>query len=311
MRKKSLLLFFTIYFIFFILEPLILASKNPPPFLLIKSKGEVDYSKNNKTWKKITRNKFLFENYLVRTNKNSSCQLIDNKTHKNYFLQQKSKIQVKNGLIDVIKGELIEGERTGDFENYWENKFARVQEYTAALRSEINKNIKLITAKKIVLSNDYPEILWENAGHQYSYKLIIDKKVYSIGQNQDYIVRFKLNNMKPGTYSYKVVVLIDGDEIYNPKKKNKIVWLSENERKKISDDIKIINKNFENLFITANYLENAGLTAAAMDYYINHFKNNPEDIEMKPYLINIYRELGLKKYRYNELLKYYKQIDNK
>ena len=308
-KKRLLLLFFTIFLKFFILEPLIFASKNPPPFLLIKSTGEVEYSKNNKKWKKIRRNKFLFEKYLVRTNTNSSCQIIDNKTHKNYFLQQKSKIQVNNGLIDVINGKLIEGERTGDFENYWENKFSRVQEYTAALRSEITKNIKLVTAKKIVLSNDYPEIIWENIGSQYSYKLIVDKKYYSIGQKQDDIIRFKLHNMEPGTYSYKVVVLIDGDEIYNPKKKNKIIWLSEQKRKKISEDIKIINKNFENLFITANYLENAGLTAAAMNYYMKYFKNNPEDIEMQPYLINIYRELGLKKYRYNELLKYYKQID--
>jgi len=309
MINKSLLLFFTTSLILFIADSLVQASLDPPPFLLIKSTGEVEYSKNDKAWKKIRRNKFLFENYFVRTNNNSSCQIINNKTHDNYYLQQESKIQVKNGLIEVIKGKLSEGDRTGDFENYWENKFTKVQEYTAALRSELSKNIKLATAKKIILSNDYPEIVWENLGPQYSYELVIDKDSYSIEEKQDEIIRFKLKNMNPGTYPYKVVVLIEGDEIYNPKKMNKIIWLSEKETKRISDDIRTINNDYENLFITANYLENVGLSVAAMNHYIKYFQNNPEDIEMKPYLINIYRELGFEKYRYNELLKYYNQID--
>ncbi|MBF0452038.1 MAG: hypothetical protein HQK75_15150 [Candidatus Magnetomorum sp.] len=304
MKKYCIPLFMISLFFSNILP--VLADLKPPAFLLIKAEGTVEYCKDTNNWKRIRRNKFLFDNYSVRTHQNSSCQLIDEKNQKSYVMQENTHIQISDNRILPLKGKLSDGPQPGHFENYWEKKFTKVQEYTAALRTKMNQNLTLII-NDIVLSNKFPEIVWENKGSEYSYQLHINDEIYQIDGGEDSIVRFIPKQLPAGKYSYQVFVVDEfGDVIYRPQKKSSLVWLSEKESQQIVNRIHDIDTTLNNSFIIANYLEDIGLTVPAMDYYNRYFAKNPYENEMRPYLINIYRKLGLKTLR-NEECKKYKQ----
>jgi len=302
MKIKLILL--SIICLFVINNQPALAKLPPPAFLLIKAEGTVEYAKSQNKWKRIRRNKFLFDNYQIRTFQNSSCQLIDDRNQKCYLLHENSQIMIRNQKIVSVKGQLSEGQKPGRFENYWEKKFTKVQEYTAALRTKMNQNIKLII-KDIVLSNDFPEIVWENKGQDYAYRLHINDEIYQVSGGEGDIIRYIPKKLPAGKYSYHVDVVDEfGDIICSSDKNRSLVWLSENESQKIVDRIHEIDTHLNNSFIIANYLEDMGLNVPAMDYYNRYFSNNPDENEMRPYLINIYRKLGLNTLRNNECKRY-------
>ncbi|KPA13066.1 conserved hypothetical protein, secreted [Candidatus Magnetomorum sp. HK-1] len=304
MKTKFILLSIACFFLLS-MQP-VMANPNPPAFLLIKAEGTVEYCKGQNKWKRIRRNKFLFDKYQVKTIQNSSCQLIDEKNQKSYIVQENSQIKISNNQIITIKGKIYEGQKPGHFENYWEKKFTKVQEYTAALRTKMNKNIKLIL-KDMVLSNEFPEIIWENQGSEYSYRLHINNKIYQVSGVEGSIVRYIPKRLPAGKYSYQVEVVDEFGDIISPsEKKSSLIWLSEKESQKIVNRIHEIDTNLNNSFIIANFLEDKGLNVPAMDYYKRYFSNNPHENEMRPYLINIYRKLGLKTLR-NDECKIYKQ----
>jgi len=303
--KVKFVLLTIVCFVLIHIQP-IMADLKPPAFLLIKAEGTVEFCKGKNKWKRIRRNKFLFDNYQVRTLQNSSCQLIDEKNQKSFIMQDNSQVKILNNKLLSIKGQLSEGQKPGHFENYWEKKFTKVQEYTAALRTKMNKNIKLNT-QDIVLSNDFPEIVWENQGSEYAYRLHINNESYQVNGVDDHIIRYIPQKLPAGKYSYQIDVVDEyGDILWKSKKSNTLIWLSEKESQKIVGRIHEIEANTNNSFIIANYLEDLGLNVPAMDYYKRYFSNNPNEHEMRPYLINIYRKLGLKALR-NAECKLYKQ----
>ena len=310
-NMKTKLIIMSIICLFFISIQPVMASLKPPAFLLIKAEGTVEYCKSQNKWKRIRRNKFIFDNYQIRTSQNSSCQLIDENDQKSYIMHENSQIKVKNKKIVSIKGKLSEGQKPGHFENYWEKKFTKVQEYTAALRTKMNKNIKLII-KDMVLSNDFPEIVWENKGSEYSYRLHINNKIYQVSGVEGPVVRYIPKRLPPGQYLYHIEVIDEFDDIIcASEKKSKLIWLSETKSQQILNRIHEIDTQLNNSFIIANYLEDKGLNVPALDYYKRYFSNNPNENEMRPYLINIYRKLGLKSLRNSECKRYKQNIQNK
>ena len=288
----------------------VMANLEPPAFLLIKAEGTVEYCKSQDKWKRIRRNKFLFDNYQIRTRKNSSCQLIDESDQKSYLMLENSQVKIINRKMVSIKGQLSEGQKPGHFENYWEKKFTKVQEYTAALRTKMNKNIKLFT-KDMVLSNDFPEIVWENKGSEYAYRLHINNEIYQVSGVEGSIVRYIPKRLPPGKYIYHVEVVDEFDDIIcSSQKKSSLIFLSEAKSQQIVDRIHEIDTHLNNSFIIANYLEDKGLNVPALDYYKRYFSNNPHENEMRPYLINIYRKLGLKALRNAECKRYKQNMQN-
>jgi hypothetical protein len=309
MKAKLILISITCLFLISI-HPVMAKNSEPPAFLLIKAEGTVEYCKFQNKWKRIRRNKFLFDNYQVRTCKNSSCQLIDEKNQKSYILNENSQIKIINKKLVCIKGQLSEDQKPGHFENYWEKKFTKVQEYTAALRTKMNQNIKLIT-KDIVLSNDFPEIVWENKGAEYTYRLHINNEIYQVSGVEGSIVRYIPKRLPPGKYLYKIDVVDEFDDIIcASEKKSSLIWLSQAESQKIVDRIHEIDTHLNNSFIIANYLEDKGLNVPALDYYDRYFSSNLHENEMRPYLINIYRKLGLKALRNAECKRYKQNLQN-
>ena len=56
----------------------------------------------------------------------------------------------------------------------------------------------------------------------------------------------------------------------------------------------------QRVFLEANLLEENGLHVAAMDAYRDYFKENQEDNDMRPLLIQSYQNLKLTELRENE-----------
>ena len=292
------------FVILFLTIPLsVNATLDPPVFLLIKAEGTVEYKNHKQNWKRVRRNKFLFDGYSVQTHQNSTCQLIDTKNQKTYDMGEKSTIQISKKRLTTVKGKVSECKKPGHFENYWEKKFTKVQEYTAALRNEIKKCE--LTIKDLVLSDDFPEIIWENQGSEYLYRLQIHNESYIIDGTESKIVRFTPKRLPPGKYPYIIEVLDEFETpVYRPKKKRTLTWLSEAESQEIISRVHYLDSQLKNSFIIATFLENKGLNVPAMDYYQRYFENNPYENEMRPYLISIYKKLGLKSLRNNEYEKY-------
>ena len=70
----------------FILASSSFAAKRGPVAVLSLAKGKVEYSKNAKKWKKVRRNKFLFNGYQIRTGADGSGKITNQKTGKDYLV---------------------------------------------------------------------------------------------------------------------------------------------------------------------------------------------------------------------------------
>ena len=56
----------------------------------------------------------------------------------------------------------------------------------------------------------------------------------------------------------------------------------------------------DDIFLETNVLESNGLYVAAMDAYREYFRENPEDNDMRPLLIQSYQDLKLSNLRESE-----------
>jgi len=292
MKKIVHILFFIT--LLFSINSTVVFSKEPN-CLLLKAQGEIEYSKDGIKWKKINRNKFLFEGYYVRTGSNGLCMLLNHKTNYVREMKKNSKVMIKSKDISVISGVLSESKFIGTLTGGLSNKFIAIHNYTTVIRSVPSRSrIKLYTINSITLSNKYPYLVWKNIGDDYLYRLIIGKKSIDVPASPRDMIRFKLEQITQGEYKYKIQVLNNNGQIlYDPNKMKILKWLSKKEDAEIEIKRKKINDLFNSNFITGSYLDDQGLKVAAMDYYHEFFLDNPNNFEMMPFLIKIYEDLKL------------------
>ena len=302
--KSILIIFFSLLF----LHQNVLAGPEKPVTMLFQAKGMVEYSKDGKKWKKVRRNKFLFEGYLVKTGENGSCKLLNQKTNKTKLLAENSEIEILSNGAKATKGSLTEVSSFGNLLGDLTRKYDEAQraKYTVVRRA-VNKpeRIKLSTARSITLCKKYPDLVWENIGPEYSYRLEINDNAYEISSSKEKLVRFSIKNLKPGSHRYCVHVLKDNKIIYSPNKRKRTIvnWLEDD--KQIQQGIEAIVKiDSENGFLIGNFLEEQGLFVAAMDEYRKFFNENPQENEMRPFLIKIYNDLKLTSLKQEEIDKY-------
>jgi len=280
-----------------------------PIAMLYQAKGTVEYSKNGTTWKPILRNKFLFEGYQIKTAKDSSCMLANQLTQQVNEMVEGSEIVIQNDSIKVVKGQLVQKEAQNILSDL-DRKFNKAQKYTVIRRSAQRGGIKLSTAANITISKDYPDLVWESCGPEYSYRLFINDHSYDIPKTTEDVVRFSLKSFKPGDYTYFVEVIKNGQVVYSPEKKRNIHYMSDLERDKFMRGLLSIKEVApDNDFVLANYMEEYGLIVPAMDQYHAYFQKNPEENEMKLFLIKIYNELKLQTLKKKEVDHYNRMFD--
>lgn len=279
-------------------------AKGPPVAKLIQVEGKVEYTRNGVNWRPVRRTKYLFAGYKIKTGKDGSGKLINQRTGESQELGPNSEIEVRGSEIQLLAGNLSapETEAASIFQGL-ANKFAKAQRYTTVRRSatptdEKMCNTKVRTIGQVSLSAEYPDLVWRNACPEYSYRLVIDGKTIDVpAQSTSEMIRYTVSGVKPGTHSYRVEVLDKDGTVYIPRKDSEFTWLTKSEMKKIA---KQSNQLEEDVFVLADYLEQSGLAVAAMDAYRVYFAQNPDDNDMRPLLIQSYQNLKLSNLRESE-----------
>jgi hypothetical protein len=172
--------------------------------------------------------------------------------------------------------------------------------------SSAHVNLELNTARKVKISRQYPDLVWQHIGPDYSYRLIIDHQYFEISVDKNAsIVRFKTPELASGPHKYMVQVLKEGQVVYHPPKTHTLYVLSDQEQADLLEEKQFIEEiNPENKFLLGNYMEEKGLIVVAMDEYRQFFEQNPDENQMRPYLIKIYNDLKLSDLKLSEIKKY-------
>lgn len=305
--KKLLLI---ISLCLFVVGPLY-AGKKDPIGVLFQVKGKVEYTKNGRKWKKVRRNKFLFAGYQVRTGPEGSGKITIKSTGDNFEINPNSLIMVTKKDLSAKKGSISATEASDKLMSGLMKKFTKSQSYTTVRRSHKKKKIKIDAVRKMTLSNDYPYIVWENIDKGFNYKLMVGAKTYDVAASNEKIVRFKVEPFM-GEKVFKITVLKDGKKIVNLKKyKSKgvkkdhtVKWL-QNDKDKFQEKVNNIQETYgENSFMLGTYYEQQGMWVASMDQYKQYLQDNPDEIEMTPYLFRVYKKLKLNKVYKKELEEY-------
>lgn len=288
------------------------ASAMPKPaVLLIQAAGEIEYSKDGVKWKKIDRNKFLFEGDHVRTGNNGVCKLLNQDAGTSRDLDRNSHAIIRTDSIETVSGNISAPSQSTGIIGDITRKFATVQKYTAVLRAPAKPGeITFQTAETITLSEDYPTLMWENPGSEYSFQIVIGKDIHNVPASGKDMIRFKLPKMTAGKYAYSVKLIHQGKEIFSPQKQGTLIWLSDKERQTLNEELKRIDQlDPGNGFLIGNYMDEKGLSTAAMAHYERFFLEHPEEYELRPFLIKVYAELRLEKLREKESFAFKQQME--
>jgi hypothetical protein len=288
------------------------AEAHGPVGLLIQTQGDVYHSFRDKNQKKVYRNMFLFKGSTIKTGPASTCRFIDQVNSKLIDVEENSEVQLINTGVHVVKGNVTQGPVNGGFLQGIRRKYRRVQRYSSIQRhAHKESGIEFSTAKKIVISKKFPDIVWENIGKQYRYQLQINNQDIMVPapQNSD-IVRYPLTNLEPGQYNYKVTVLDNNLPIAFSDPKNQIVVISDKEQNKIDCSKQcIVQFGAENLFIQAYHLEENGLIVAAMDLLEKTAQTDKQNNDVRMFLIKSYNDLKLMKCKKKELVFFYQNLE--
>ncbi|MBF0145138.1 MAG: hypothetical protein HQL84_04235 [Magnetococcales bacterium] len=285
----------------------------PPVAMLTQVKGTVEISKD-KEWKKVTANKFIFEGTKIRTGADGSASIVNQTTNTSQNLAANSEVEVTTAAIKVVSGTLSEPQKAGDSVLASMNqRFEQAQRYTTVRRSvdKKDKEPKLTTAREITLTEAHPDLVWSNMGEEFSYRLIIDEKGVEVPASKESMIRYKVSGLTPGAHKYRVEVVKDGVSVFSPKGDRTLTWLGGaalDEFNKKLGELKAAAPGDE--FLIANFLDEKGLTVAAMDMYRKYFKDNPDEVDMFPLLIKTYHDLKLDGLKKEAALEYNKNAGN-
>lgn len=307
---KKLILLFSLCFI---VGGILHAGPRDPVAVLFQVDGKVEYSKKGRKWRKIRHSKFLFPGYQVRSGSDGSAKITIKKTGKNVDLLPSSHFDVTSKGLQARKGKLEIRESSGKLATGLMKRFSKSQTYTTVRRSIDNENGAAIdTARRIYVSSDYPYLVWENPGKKYSYRLKVGNQTQHVPASDEMVVRARVNPFQ-GTQPLHIDVL-DGDRViaslqpYRSRgelKEHTLTWVDGTRLQDLKAEIKDIKTVFgDNAFMLGSLFEKEEMWVAAMDQYTEYLQNNPDEIEMTPYLFRVYKKLKLEDKYKSELVKW-------
>ena len=306
---KKLLIIFSVLFL--AASSLHAASKDPVG-VLFQPKGKVEYTKKGKKWRKIRRNKFLFRDYQVRTGPDSSGKITVQATGESHLIGPNSLILVTKKGLEAKEGSISEVASSGTLLSGLMKKFSRSQSYTTVRRSHKKKKLKIETASQLTLTDEHPFMVWENIGSDLKYRLSIDGKVYEVPATKEKMVRVKVgrfNGAKPyeieGVKDGKTVVTLKPRKVRGKLKVHTAKWLNGDEKTEYEKNLNAIQETYgEASFMLGGFYERQNMWVAAMELYKQYLAENPDEIEMTPYLFRVYKKLRLNDIYKKELTKW-------
>ncbi|MBU2512219.1 hypothetical protein KJ966_12845 [bacterium] len=289
------------------------AGEKDPVAVLFQVKGDVDYSKDGKKWKKVRRNKFLFSGYQIRSAEDGSGKITIKPTGENVMLAPNSILEVTDNGLKAVQGDFSTVESSNKLVSGLIKKFSKSQSYTTVRRSAQTQNaVELDAVRSVVISDSHPYLVWDNLDKAYSYKLYLGGELYDVPETENAVVRVKLNPFE-GTKTFKIeaykggelITKLDQFKSRGELKDYTVSWL-ESAKKQELDQITtgLVEEYGEDTFILGTYFEKEDMWVAAMDHYKSYLTNNPDDIEMTPYLFRVYKKLKLENIYDKELNEY-------
>jgi len=290
-------------------------AKSPPVSMLTQVKGKIEYSKNGTKWKKVRRNKFLFEGYMVRTGGDGSAKLVNQTTNMSRDVGANTEFKVGKKGGELVSGSISDpSQASGSMVASLNKRFAKAQRYTTVRRSvakKKKKKMKLNTIKVVTLSATHPDLVWQGMGSDISYTLTIDGTTHSVAAVSGSMVRFTVPALSAGDHEYAVELIKGGKSIFKPRKSSHIKWLGGSTLATFEQGLKAVQTAAPgDDFLVANYMEEKGMIVAAMDMYRKYFTENADDIDMYPMLIKSYHDLKLKDMKKAEAVKYNQMLDS-
>lgn len=279
-------------------------AKEPPVAKMVQIEGTVEYSRNGTDWRPVTRTKYLFTDYSIKTGADGGGKLINQQNGMAQEMGPNSEITVGEDSIALVSGSLSEpkSESASVFEGL-SNKFAKAQRYTTVRRS-VHKaddsacENKVRTIRDVTLSPAYPDLVWRNACPEYSYKLVINDEVIDIpAQSTSEMIRYTVTDVEPGEHTYRVEVLDKDGTVYIPRSDSTFTWVDAKTEQEIMKEVATAG---DDAFLKSGILESKDMYVAAMDSYREYFQENPDDNDMRPMLIQSYQELKLDNLRESE-----------
>jgi hypothetical protein len=281
-----------------------IASAGAPVAKLVQVDGDVEYSRNGTDWKPVTRTKYLFEGYKIKTGANGSGKVINQTTGMTRDLGAASEITVGTDGVELVDGNLTKPKNdNGSIFEGLSNKFATAQRYTTVRRSVTKADdgqcdSKVRTIREVVVSSAYPDLVWRNACPEFSYRIVINGESHDVAaQSTSEMIRYTITNVEPGEHSYHVEVLDKDGTVYIPRGESTFTWLDSKDEKEMLSKVDSVE---DDIFIAASVLEERLMYIAAMDKYRDYFNENPDDNDMRPLLIQSYQGLNLSNLRASE-----------
>ncbi len=273
-----------------------------PLAMIIDAKGEVAYSPDGQAWKPVNRNKFLFEGWHVKTGKDGMCKILKHDSETIEVLAGSTEVEMKSDATRVLEGNISDTRPSRSFGAFLKRRFASVQKYTVTRSVKSEKDVRLKTARDITLSEDYPDLVWENPGPEYSYQLFVGDKVFDVPGTDEDMVRFRLPQAFPGENTYCVNVLYKGEVLYAPEDRNTLKWLSNEEKKTFQQELaRMLEIAPDNRFLLGVFMEENGLKVVAMDRYRDFLTENPDAEEVRPFLVRVLGDLELENLKKAEM----------
>ena len=303
-------------FCFFLGNILSAASKDPVA-VLFQASGKVEYTKDGNQWRKIRHSKFLFAGYQIRTGDNGSAKITIQESGKNLQMGPSSQFEVTTNGLQATQGKLTVQESSGKLATGLMQRFTKSQTYTTVRRSvEIKNGIDLDFARNVVLSDDYPYLAWDNPGSQYSFELKIGDQVQQVPASPDPVIMTRVSPFS-GTRNVEINVLENGKVVASlqpfqskgEEKSHTLTWLEKNQKADLQEEINTIKETYgEKSFMLGSLFEKQEMWVAAMRQYQEYLAENPDEIEMTPYLFRVYKRLKLEKKYTQELINWQKAI---
>jgi hypothetical protein len=267
-----------------------------PLALLVDIKGKVELSKNGQTFHIInTKDRFILDGYHIQTGADGSGIIIFLQQDNMTMIEPNSHIEIINGYIKKVNGKFQDLTSSEKVLDDIDRQYLHAMKYTMSRKSSGKKKIRVKLPRSISVCKDFPLLVWDSCGAQYTYRLTVGSNTYDVPASKDKIVRFTLPVLKPGQYKYAVEVLKGGEVVYKPKRKQKLEVLADDALaglKKVKATIDKIAKG--NFLLLGMQLESLDINAAAFDLYDRYFKAHPDENEMRPFFIRACHSLKLK-----------------
>ena len=218
---------------------------------LMDPNGTVEYSRDGEKWRPVTRAKYLFSGYHVRTGADGSGNFINQESGLAQSLSANVTAMVGDAGLDVSAGEVSDPfSSDAGLMDGLANKFASAQRYTTVRRAvkkpgEPECEVKVRLARKITVSEGYADLVWEKACPDNTFVVVLGEQAFDVPSSATgEHIRFQLPLPAAGEYDLRLDVKAGDEVVYTPRRPGKLKVLAAAEEATIKASLMAAGDDF-------------------------------------------------------------------